>query len=625
MRLSEEEENELIAADKGEKIKYRTILTEKILKSPSDSQLIISGAGTGKTFLFNEKINYWINEKGVNANNIIVSSFINFIIADLKNNLNKSCNVYTLHKLAKIIVHRFLNTGGSFNNNLTNDFQITLEVDENNIAEDIELIGERRLMSSEITNSLKEYFSSPFKITPPSFMDNYFSLCTFYNVISFDDVILKAIQAISKNPDIFSIEKVIVDEYQDFNDLEQEFVAKLFENSTGGIIAGDDDQSIYSGKNANSEGIINIFNRPDWENSNLPFCSRCKSAAVVECGAMVCRKQHKETGKSDRIDKSFLPFEDNGEKINIVTLSKSSSTGSHKFLIEAEYIAKQIDPERIKNWNGEYPAYLILGMKNNHLKRIAEILKEKLGIDIGIKQTDPYKDRQVQILYSYIQLLKNPTNNLAYRRLLGLSSFKDKESILLEALSKGFSNLDNIFIKKIKSRLKKIQENIDGDEDMEKKIEKIVQILSLDPSNKYLQNFINSIKDRSNISQILSKIDDLSIEQKEQERASVFASPIQCLTVWGSKGLKADIVFVLGLEEGYLPKNNQAIKNEEIRLFYVAITRSIEKLYLLNCKIRLDGVHGANNGIMNPSIFLNWLPSKYINVLPVIAKKHLTN
>jgi superfamily I DNA/RNA helicase len=173
--------------------------------------------------------------------------------------------------------------------------------------------------------------------------------------------------------------------------------------------------------------------------------------------------------------------------------------------------------------------------------------------------------------------------------------------------------------------LKKIQENIDGDEDMEKKIEKIVQILSLDPSNKYLQNFINSIKDRSNISQILSKIDDLSIEQKEQERASVFASPIQCLTVWGSKGLKADIVFVLGLEEGYLPKNNQAIKNEEIRLFYVAITRSIEKLYLLNCKIRLDGVHGANNGIMNPSIFLNWLPSKYINVLPVIAKKHLTN
>jgi superfamily I DNA/RNA helicase len=91
----------------------------------------------------------------------------------------------------------------------------------------------------------------------------------------------------------------------------------------------------------------------------------------------------------------------------------------------------------------------------------------------------------------------------------------------------------------------------------------------------------------------------------------------------GSKGLKADVVFVLGLEEGYLPKNNQTPTDEEIRLFYVAITRAVEKLYLLRCKVRYDGIYGSDNGIKNPSVFLDWLPNQYIVKLPDVTKEQL--
>lgn len=622
MRLPQNDENRLRSANKEDKGHHRTQVTEAILNSKSTRQLILSGAGTGKTTIFSKKIKVWMEKDGISADKITVSSFINFIVADLKKELHQDCNVHTLHKLAKIIVHRFLGSGGSFENPITNDFQVALEVDEENIAEDIEWT-EDETAGIDVAENLKNYFSSPTTFPAPSFMGRYFSLCTFYDVVSFDDIIMRATQAIITNPDIYLREKIIVDEYQDFNDLEQQFVSKLFEHSQGGIIAGDDDQSIYSTKNANPDGIISIFNHPDWENSNLPFCSRCKSAAIVECSAAICRKQ----GRKNRLDKSFLPFEDNGEKVRVVTLSqsKSSSAKKNNFLIEAEYIAQQIDPERIRTWHGKYPAYLILGMKNNHLKRVADILKERLGIEVGTKQTDPYKDLDVQTLYSYIQLLKSPNNSLAYRRLLGLSHRQDEKDVVLQALQQGgFANLSTLFVDGIKSQLQELQPIVRGNENTEEKLNKIVQKLDLNATNENLIKFVDSIKDRSDITQLLSKIDDLAIEQKEQERASIAATPIQCLTIWGSKGLKADTVFVLGLEQGYLPKDNRAPTDEEIRLLYVAMTRAVEKLYLLRCKVRYDGVH-TPNGMKYRSVFLVWLPTQYVEALPEVTKASLTS
>ncbi len=612
MRLSPDEEQKLRAATKEEREQERHIRTKAIIKSKFDRQLILSSAGTGKTYLFTKKIERWM-KLGVPSNKIVVSSFINFIIEDLKNGLHQvhqDCGVYTLHKLGKILLHRYLGSGKELTNVITNNFQIALGIDEDNFAEDILwTIGTGVLTQVKIKADLEKYFRSPSKHPTPPFLKEYFDLASFYNAITFDDIILRATEVMDKHPQIFPMEKVIVDEYQDFNDLEQRFVLKLFEKSNGGIIAGDDDQSIYSSKHANPDGIIGIFNNPDWENSNLPFCSRCKSAAIIECAAVVCRKQNRD----NRIDKSYLPMEDNGEKVKIVALSQSATTKWNNFLIEAEYIAKKIDLEKIKKWREEYPAYLILGRTNNHLKRIAEVLSQRLGIEVGKKPYDIYKDINVQILYSYIQLLKNHANNLPFRRLLSLSITSDKREQFLQAYSSGgFANLATPFIVDVKKKIIALKPILLSTETTENKLILIAQKLELDTSNENLIKFINFIKDRKTIMEVLNQIDDITIEQKEQERASIVSSPIQCLTIWGSKGLKAETVFVLGLEEGYLPNRNSNPTDEEIRLLYVAITRAIKKLYLLRCKVRYDGVHSGNNGIKNASIFLQWLPKQHI-------------
>ncbi|MFA5300231.1 MAG: UvrD-helicase domain-containing protein, partial [Lutibacter sp.] len=184
MRLSQSEEIKLSNASKEEKERRRTQITEAILNSSSVRQFILSGAGTGKTTIFSKKIEIWI-KNGVAADKITVLSFINYIITDLKKELNQNCNVYTLHKLAKIIVHRFLGNGGVFEHPITNDFQVALEVDEGNIAEDISWIeGEIGIADTDIADSLKNYFSSPQTFPAPSFLNEYFSLCTFYDVAS---------------------------------------------------------------------------------------------------------------------------------------------------------------------------------------------------------------------------------------------------------------------------------------------------------------------------------------------------------------------------------------------------------------------------------------------------------
>lgn len=163
----------------------------------------------------------------------------------------------------------------------------------------------------------------------------------------------------------------------------------------------------------------------------------------------------------DRKDKTLLPLEENGQKIQIVNLKKSTSSKDKNkhFLAEAEYIATKIDLDHISSWDKKYPAYLILGRTGSHLKRISEELHLKLGIEVGIKEQSVYDDPEVQIIFSYIQLLSNPKSNIAYRRLIGILEKEDKQRIIEEAwTNKGFENLDKYdSIKTIKKTLGNIK------------------------------------------------------------------------------------------------------------------------------------------------------------------------
>ena len=623
MRLSLIEENRLRGLAPTERAIERDRITQRVCESEASRQLILSGAGTGKTTLFAAKIEKWTRD-GTDPSKILVTSFINFIVEDLRNTIPEPTRVYTLHKFAKMLIHRFLGAGGKFASPLSENFFVATDSDQLNIAEDILwLRNESDKTPKEIAASISRYFNSPSRNPKPDCLDTYLSLASFYDAVTFDDSILRAVRVVATKPEILDVEKAIIDEYQDFNDSEQRLVLDIFQSSGGGIIAGDDDQSIYSSRNANPVGIIGLYNSADWENWNLPFCSRCQAAAIVECAAVVSRKQERQ----NRIDRSFLPIADNGNRVKIVTLSQSSTKPDNVFLIEAEYIARIIDREKVRSWKpGEPPVYLILGVKNNHLKKIADVIQERLGegIAVGTKEPDIYADRNVQILYSYLQLLNRPEANLPYRRLLGTANGDEKKEVALAAIqSGGFAKLENNTIQRIRENIERFRAIAEKPTDTEEKLWEISNELKLDSRNENLKAFIESVKTWPTIIQVLNRIEDLVVEQREHERKSLMGKPIQCLTIWSSKGLKADTVFVLGLEEGYLPRSNASPTDEEIRLLYVAMTRAVSNLYLLKCKSRYDGVHGGNNGFKEPSVFLDWLPEEHIEAQPDINKAAL--
>lgn len=618
MRLSIQEENRLNALTLEEKRNVFDQITTDIVNSDFDYQLIISGPGTGKTDLFDKKIKKW-NIQGVDNKKILVTSFINFIIDDLARSLSNDCSVYTLHKLAKIIIHKYLIKGLNFSNGpITNDFNVALECDEMNISEDIIFLKKAQSNTADVKSSLEAYFQTLSSTKKPAYIEDYLKLATFYNLVTFADSIVRAYKILLTEKEILDYEKVIVDEYQDFNVAEQKLVKKIFEFAKGGIIAGDDDQSIYSRKQAHPDNITSLIDDKNWEKRTIPFCGRCKSEYIVNSSIEICRKQ-----KSDkRIDKSLLPLENNNKKVKVITLKSSTSNSRNKnkhFLAEAEYITKRIDLKYLSSWKKTYPAYLILGKTNSHLQRISDVLNKNLGIEIGMKEQSIYSDKEVQVLFSYLQLIKNSASNIAYRRLVGIFFESKKENIFLDAWTNGGFNKTDGKIKKIQNDLQAIKQKIEklsqGKIPIEKILWEITTMLKLSSNNQFLKKYIDSIKDLASIEKIIRQTEEFVIDERERERKNVLSHPIQCLTIWGSKGLKAETVFILGLEEGYLPKSNDNFDDEEVRLMYVGMTRAIKELNLIHCSRRDDGIHsslGGTNGFKRKSIFLDWIPNTYI-------------
>ncbi|PIP74409.1 MAG: hypothetical protein CO135_01730 [Candidatus Levybacteria bacterium CG_4_9_14_3_um_filter_35_16] len=605
MRLSLDEEKRLNSLSLEEKKKEYDNIKLEIINSPASHQLIISGPGTGKTRAFKAKIEKWNND-GIENDKILITSFINYIVDDLYNSLPKDCKIYTLHKLAKIIIHRYLGLGLNFTSPLNNNFNIAWECDEINICKDLITLDKLNINVKALELSLKTYFRT--LSDKPAILNSYLKLVSFYNVITFEDSIVRAIKALQKSSSA-SFKKIIVDEYQDFNSSEQRLVKILFDKSEGGIIAGDDDQSIYSAKKADPSGLLTLVENNSWEKRTLPFCGRCRSQHVIESAIEICRKQENNSRK----DKSLLPLESNNKKIKIINLKSSTSNAKNKnkhFFSEAEYIAKYIDKDKLSKWDKDYPAYLILGRTAPHLEKIAKGVEERLNFKVGIKEKSMYDDAEVQTLFSYIQLLKDTKSNIAYRRLIGLNENVSSQEIFLKALSKnGFNGLDDTFIKKINTKLKTIKNISKQKGSTEKLLWKFVKELKLNKNNPEMKRYINSLKDIA-FAKIIGETEDLMIVEQERKRKELLSSPVQFLTIWGSKGLKAETVFILGLEEGYFPISNKNVEDEEIRLMYVAMTRSVEELILLNCLTRYDGVHSllkGNNGPMTKSIFLTWI------------------
>ena len=283
----------------------------------------MAGPGTGKT----TKVKSIIKEKYADVNNILVLSFTNATVDDLRERFSDNTRVkcFTLHSYALIINHL-----------------PTLHVLDN--KKEIPIL-EKYAKKLEI----------PFN-----------TLTQLLSCITFKDMITGCIQFLQNNP-VYAEQKIgnlnlfIVDEFQDFNEVERELVMQISKYAEKTIILGDDDQSIYSFKDADPDGIINIYKSGEHEIiEHKNICYRCPDELVKKAKKLIENNTH-------RIEKDWITSGKSGDVIFHQYLNQDLTfifiSNTIKEIRENDPAAKILLLSPVKYYLDE----LIKNLKNNNL------------------------------------------------------------------------------------------------------------------------------------------------------------------------------------------------------------------------------------------------------------------
>ena len=327
---------QLDALDDNARVDFRDQNASAIVQHGANKFLIISGPGTGKSHLFLDRMKYWC-EKNADAR-VLVTSFVRKLVADLQNDIDQKlsdeqrCKItaLTLHKFARGIVeknhgtrkwplkHYFRIIGPPWKQVVWGDvlaFFPTITRDSYSWEKYEQQLHRRALKAFEEWIKLHEA---------------YCKLCQFYNAAGFADLILRAANALSENPELRESNYFIIDEYQDFNLSEQYLIEKLVNDAPGLLIVGDDDQVLYETLKSGTPSLIRkLYKDPHYSNGMLPFCGRSNYDITKNADHFI--RQNRE---ADCIEKIYLPLKkhSDGQKVQIIACASAA--------IAADYIEK---------------------------------------------------------------------------------------------------------------------------------------------------------------------------------------------------------------------------------------------------------------------------------------------
>ncbi len=551
-------------SDRDEKVRI-------LVESKSRLKIVVAGPGTGKSYAFRKVLSALPDGERV------ALSFLNNLVHDLQKDLAGLAEAKTFHAYCRGLLHRRASDG------LTTDFHYFPPL-EQLIAMDAKLLSKSELPNYNFSEALHTLAERDGRI---SF---FLERSSYYNAVGFDDSVYRVLKNFEADVTrVPSLSYLVVDEFQDFNQLEVQFLAHL-ERTTPTLIAGDDDQAIYQSlRHAKPDFIRDKHKSGTHERFELPYCSRCTRVLVEATNLFV--KSAKDHGLLiGRIPKKFLPFSGKDAdsvafpKILYVKCNVDTSTSPQIGAYIAHEI-KKIDQQIVdeaRDPDKGYPLALILG-PGQYLKRIKEFLK-------GTIPNLSYKERQ-DLAYDHLDglraLLKHPEGNLGWRILLERLNHRELKKYIKKANDTGESLheiLPAAFIGKQTVLLNTLREAIADEENVS------------DENWKALEMKLGFSKDT-----ILARLKEEHARQKDDVHPERNGSVI--LTSYsGAKGLSAAMVFIVGMEHGSLPKNNRQPTDEEVNQFIVALTRARKQCHLIHA-----GQFMGKQRVR--SVFVDWLSS----------------
>ena len=549
---------------------------ELIINSPAKRKIIVAGAGTGKTFTFQELL----KRKNGNA---LALTFINNLADDLENELDGLAKSQTFHGYCKMLLHRTPFGGIDANFHFFPKLPKIIESDEQLLF---------RVRSDDFNEAFQCLIEDDDRI------DFYIDRANFYNAVGYNDSVYRVLQYFrsgSSEPPRY--EQVVIDEFQDFNRLEVAFIEEI-EKVNPILIVGDDDQAIYYDlKNASSDFIREKAKDFDYERFELPYCSRC-TGVIVDAVDDVITHAKANGNLTNRVDKNYVCYlpDKLQDSLNYPKIVHAKCSVQRR---NAPYISMYIEREIQKipkeeidlaNEKG-YPCVLIIG-PGHYLREINNFLVNNYEVDYeGNKEKN-----DLHILDGYKILLEDGESNLGWRIILESDKVEDMNDII------GMTYTDQVDI------VEQLQEKY------RYKHEKVIDLLnhlkentaSIEEQNE-LKGIIgmdlNEIKTRLEIKE--ENEDDKSKKNNSQEDDQ---PSIKLTTYPSSKGLSGGFVFIVGLNDRTFPRTPDSPSDYEVCQFIVALTRARKKCYLISNK-RFGG-----SGWLRHSTFIDWIDDSKLSI-----------
>ncbi len=464
----------------------------------------------------------------------------------------------------------------------------------------------------------------------------YQELLAENNSLDFDDLIMKPVQLLQSNKNIRGtfqnkFEHILVDEFQDVNSSQNDLLQLLHTENNNLFVVGDISQSIYSFRGSDISHILSLGEHEDTEIVKLEQNYRSTSTIIRAANAVI-------SNNKEQITKEL--WTENSAGVPIVFHHAEDETD------EARLIAALIK-RTMKVEERNYGDFSILYRTNTQSRAIEEaLIQNQIPYQI-VGGLAFYDRKEIKDMIAYLRILTNEFDSLALRRIInvpkrgiGDTTIKKIEQFARDAgisfpdalerfdevpkLSKGTRDKLSGFLDLIKD-LREYSNNQENKlTDIITKIwhdTQYVAILIEDGSEESLVRIDNlnellivaeryqSESASPTMTSFLSGISLLS----DQDQIKDDKDMVKLMTVHTAKGLEFPIVFTVGIEEGIFPHarsfSNPKDMQEERRLFYVAVTRAKDKLYLSGSRLRMIAGMTMEQKI---SRFINEIPEGLI-------------
>lgn len=536
----------------------RNKYTALILNSPDSNRIVAAGPGTGKTHLFKQICN--------KEHDVLILSFINELVNDIKKELEEYAEIRTLHSFALKLLRTYFNKETAY------------FVDLNKIIEeDYKICHDEYLSFEKVSSCLLPNFEKEleFYSTRRRYYNCFGPFCSIYTLI-------KVLERGQIDTPLYS--QILVDEYQDFNKMEIRLIDLLAKKNRI-LIVGDDDQSLYNFKYAKPKEIRKRFKSKHFSSFELPYCSRCPEVLVRSTEQLV--KVSKKRGfLNGRIDKKFKYFP--SEEKN-----KISSKNPKIVLFNPVYhgqVAKFLGTSimNISGYERKFSVLVICTLRNQIPN--LEIKLRKMGFT---NIETPPERGDLSKIAAYQMLINDDTSNVAWRI---LSNHMIEKDIINDMVKRSFSNKDVPF-----------QDYFDLNK--QEKALTVLGVLKKLRDNKELNNgeseLIFGEFDYDPIKTTTRKIKE-EVLLRSTTGSGYRNVPIKIVTLLGAKGLTRDYVFLVNFNDRFVLDKGKAT-DKSICSFLVALTRARKRLTIYNDEKDIP-------------TFLQWIGSDYYDFKPVKAK-----